>query len=344
MTITGRVDLASGITFANENLTVVSEAATPRTLVFAGPVVGDGLAVFGGKMRTVLANSGNALKIVNEQSGTVVIGAPGAVSANTAVFLSSQAGFDLNGIDTTVGYLYAIGGIVQLGSATLTEVVSPQVVSPPNFMGTVLGTGRSVKAGSGRAFFTLDNAFTGTFVLEEGLAPFQGSFGAAMVVNGGMLDATALHFTNTAALTINSPGSCLTGNQDVTIGSLAGSGSIAIGSGSLTIGANNLFTTFTGSINASAGSSKTQLTKVGTGTLTLTAQENYNGPTVVMDGALIVDGTLPGIGGVTVKGGILGGTWPGHRPGPRPAVRSVPGTAPASCTPPASRSGRTAAC
>jgi autotransporter-associated beta strand protein len=328
VTITGRFDLPSGIMSAAANFTITSEAAIPRTLVFAGPVVGDGFAVFGGKMRTVLANSGNALKVVNEDSGTVAIGAPGAVSANTAVFLSSGAILDLNGIDTTIALLFGIDGIIQLGSATLTEVVSPQLVSPPNFIGTVNGNGRLVKAGSGRAFFTLDTAFTGTFVLQDGLAPFQGSFAAAMLVTGGMLDASALHFTNTAAVTINSPGSCLTGNQDVTIGSLAGSGSIAIGSGSLTVGANNLSTTFSGSINASAGSSKTQLTKVGTGTLTLTAQENYNGSTAVMDGALIVDGTLPGVGGVMVRGGILGGTGqvtglvatggavsPGHSPG-----------------------------
>lgn len=165
VTITGRLDLASGILASTADFAIVSEAATPRTLVFAGPVVGDGLAIFGGMMRTVLANSGNALKIVNEDSGTVAIGAPGALSANTAVFLSSPAVFDLNGIDTTVGLLSGTGGIVQLGSATLTEAVSSQVVSPPNFIGTVNGTGRLVKAGSGRAFFTLAPAFSGTFVV-----------------------------------------------------------------------------------------------------------------------------------------------------------------------------------
>jgi len=47
------------------------------------------------------------------------------------------------------------------------------------------------------------------------------------------------------------------------------------------------------------------LTKVGTGTLKLSGNNTFTGPTVVMDGKLVVSGAISGI--MEVQGGILGG-------------------------------------
>jgi len=70
----------------------------------------------------------------------------------------------------------------------------------------------------------------------------------------------------------------------VTIGSLEGTGAVLLGGNTLTVGSNNLTTTFSGSATGSGG-----LTKIGTGTLTLSGLSNYTGATTVNNGTLTID-------------------------------------------------------
>lgn len=89
------------------------------------------------------------------------------------------------------------------------------------------------------------------------------------------------------------------------IGSLEGSGTVALGSTALVTGRNNLSTTFSGIIK-DGGS----LTKVGIGALTLEGANTYTGGTKVNEGTLIVGnstGSATGTGLVLVNGGTLGG-------------------------------------
>ena len=73
----------------------------------------------------------------------------------------------------------------------------------------------------------------------------------------------------------------------MTAGSIAGAGSYILGAKSLTVGSNNLSTTVSGVISGVGGS----LTKVGTGTLTLSGTNTYTGATTVNGGTLVVDGS-----------------------------------------------------
>ncbi|AHF94560.1 hypothetical protein OPIT5_20740 [Opitutaceae bacterium TAV5] len=85
-----------------------------------------------------------------------------------------------------------------------------------------------------------------------------------------------------------------------TTGGSGGTGTINI-----KIGNRNTDSTFSGVIED--GGTSTKLTKVGTGTLTLSGTNTYTGATVVEAGALRVDGSI-GAGDVTVSsGGILTG-------------------------------------
>src|SRR5215468_8025067 len=119
---------------------------------------------------------------------------------------------------------------------------------------------------------------------------------------GGIVD-----FSNTA-------GPANDGN--ISAGSIAGSGNYFLGSNQLTVGSNNLSTTVSGVISdcghtgldCSAGSGATGggLTKVGSGTLTLSGANTYTGPTLVNGGILNVTGSL--VSAVTVNsGGMLTG-------------------------------------
>src|SRR5215468_2737494 len=120
---------------------------------------------------------------------------------------------------------------------------------------------------------------------------------------GGIID-----FSNTAGPA---------GDGNISAGSIAGAGNYFLGSNQLTVGSNNLSTTVSGVISdcgptgfeCSAGSDATGggLTKVGSGTLTLTGASTYTGDTNVNEGVLNVTGSL--VSAVTVNsGGMLTGT------------------------------------
>jgi autotransporter-associated beta strand protein len=100
----------------------------------------------------------------------------------------------------------------------------------------------------------------------------------------------------------------LLADSAVTVGSIEGDGVISLGARTLSVGSNSLSTTFSGVIqDANLGGA---LSKIGSGTLTLTGSNTYTGGTTVTNGTLKVDsqiGSGTGTGAVTVTSGALGG-------------------------------------
>ena len=90
----------------------------------------------------------------------------------------------------------------------------------------------------------------------------------------------------------------------VTIGSIEGDG-IAVLENGLTVGSNNLSTVFSGGMRSLG-----PLTKIGTGTLTLTGASTYLRGTTISEGVLVVNnatGSATGTGRVSVDTGTFGG-------------------------------------
>ena len=104
------------------------------------------------------------------------------------------------------------------------------------------------------------------------------------------------------------------------------------GASTLTIGDNNTTSSFGGTITETTGT--LAITKIGSGTLTLSGANTYTGATNVTGGTLIVNGTLD-TGAVTVGiNGTLGGTgtlWGNttisgiHSPGNSPGIQTFIG-------------------
>jgi autotransporter-associated beta strand protein len=108
------------------------------------------------------------------------------------------------------------------------------------------------------------------------------------------------------------------GNLDIsfhhlTIGSIEGDGVVFLGAKPLTVGSNNLSTTFSGVMQDGGqfGGTGGSLTKIGTGTLTLSGVNTYSGNTNIYGGVLKVDGSITSNTFVH-RAGTLAGTGTVH--------------------------------
>ena len=248
-------------------------------------------------------------------AGTVKLAGPGSggSSPNANLINDSQqfwlvgGTFDLNGWNETVATVYAAGGTLIENTATGTNSTltlgtdngtNTWSVSPLNVIsGTVQDDGG-----------VLSIAKTGFGVqILNGTSTYSGS----TTINNGQLQVTSSGASPSSTFVINTNGG-LTFDTDTAflIGGLSGAGNLSLlnlGSSpiALTVGANNASTTYSGALlDGGAGAT---LTKVGTGTLTLSGTNNYSGLTTVSNGTVIISPNYVAGGSVTVNEGAVFG-------------------------------------
>ncbi len=161
---------------------------------------------------------------------------------------------------------------------------------------------------------SLNKAGTGTLILGNTGNTWSG--GNTRITAGTLQASAAGVVPFNTALNISAGGTFALANNNQEVGSLNGAGNITLGSGTLTTGNLGAIATFSGSISDGPAGTGGGLTKTGTGTLTLTGNSTYTGPTSLNSGTLLANDThvLPtdsatGSGTLTIAStATLGGT------------------------------------
>jgi fibronectin-binding autotransporter adhesin len=140
-------------------------------------------------------------------------------------------------------------------------------------------------------------SFTGTSTAGSATITTNGGAGTATQFLGNSTGGSAQFITNAGGTVDFSGTSGPLGNNQISAGSIAGSGTYKLGANQLTVGSNNLSTAVSGDIQdgGQSGGVGASLVKVGSGILTLSGTNTYTGATTINAGTLIAasNGALP---------------------------------------------------
>nr|WP_051917470.1 autotransporter-associated beta strand repeat-containing protein [Brucella anthropi] len=246
--------------------------------------------------------AGDALDLDNTDQPIINVGdatdASKSMTATIAATLTGSKGINktnygtlvLTGANSYSGGTTVTGGVLQIGDGGNTGSIKGDVAvsssaygdgtlafnrsDDTEFDGNITGDGKGgvVQKGTGTTTFTGDNTFSGGLTVE----------------NGGVKAGVAGHAFGTGTLKVKAGATADLGGFDTTVGGLAafdasgttGDGDIALGSGKLTV-EQSFDSKFSGVISGAG-----DLTKSGTGTLTLNTAGTYTGATNVDGGTL----------------------------------------------------------
>ena len=254
------------LTFANS----ASAGAAPITVAAQGHVNFLDMSTAG----TAAISVNGILKFFSTSSG-----------ANAQVSLAGGT-LDVSGqtAPLSIGTLFdtaAQPGTVNLGNTALSL---GNLNTTNTIYGAISGNGSLTKIGTGVLTLEADNTYTGTTLVQGGVLNIAGSQpGIFSVTNAATLAFTDVASAGASTITVAQPSFISLGSIPLSLGNL---------------GLNDaIFGTIMG--NAS-------LTKIGTGTLTLSGANTYVGTTIVQGGTLNLEGSQPG--NVTVNANTtLGG-------------------------------------
>ena len=276
--ITGPVNLGSNtLTLRPDRSTNVDRL---NVIQIDGIVSGSGSLLVNAQLaasRVILNGSNSYTGSTTINSGTLVVGNSSALGNNAALIVNTT-GLDLNGFSATAGALSGSSTGVILSSVAGAARLTTTSTSNSTYAGSILDGGGTVgltKAGSGALSLTGSNNYSGSTIINGGVLGLDGAnaIGGSgdVTFGGGTLRYSASNTTDLSSRVKNS-GSAVsidTNGQAVTFAS--------------------------GLANTNTGG----LTKLGAGTLTLTASNAYTGTTTVSAGVLQL-----GSGGTT--GSIAG--------------------------------------
>lgn len=217
----------------------------------------------------------------------------GAVSGGGKLVQDGGGILTLTGNSTfSGGTTISPGATLRIGNGGSTGAIAGDVTNDgtlafdrsdaTSFAGVISGNGTLRKQGGGTLSLTGHNGFAGATYVDGGdLAIYGGS---------SLSDTAVLQLASGTTLSLMS--------ADETVGSLAGSGSVALNTYCLTTGGDGSSTSFGGTIGGSGC-----LRKTGVGTMALTGVNAHSGGTIVSGGAIEVSlDSAIGSGRLTLEG------------------------------------------
>ncbi|MDB6076233.1 MAG: uncharacterized protein JWO89_3873, partial [Verrucomicrobiaceae bacterium] len=315
---------------------VSAELVRSNQLPDTGTVVvnSDGLLNLVSSAVTANASSSDVTGSVTINGGTVNIGSAqfevtGGLNMTAGKVTATNAGNLVTFSTVTASASATTGAVIDAPVAlksTTTFVMGGGSVQPALKITGTISNGMSGPAGltkTGAGTMALEgtnaNTYSGVTTVEKGLMTVRHTTGYSIqgpVVIGNDVDApdSAMlraddisdQFNPNSVFTINASGTFDLGTHDETIGSLA---SASTTGGKVTLGSRNLIagnagiSTFNGVISGMGN-----VTKVGTGSLTLGGVNTYTGSTLVSAGTLLVNGSLLNSAVTVGTGALLGGT------------------------------------
>ena len=295
-------DLLSGVISGSGGITYYCNGSTSRLTVqgantYSGNTVVNGTG--NGKLNVWNGVNPFSTGTVTLNAGAIIEAAPGSATITNALTLNggtleSEAQFNNYNTLTWSGpiTLTADSALVQFENSTLNNNQSVGVIvsGPLNMNGFTLTCSSPFDAfggstisgpisGAGNINY---NSFANNTLTISGSNTFSGTFRSGVTGGTGKLSIANVYALQNATLDMNAAdaGNVSLNNRDVVIGALTGSRNLSLGVGSVSIGKNNASTTFDGVLSGSGS-----LTKIGSGTLTLTAN-TYTGNTTVNAGTL----------------------------------------------------------
>ena len=283
-----------------------SQGATTRAGIYENTAAGWHQITMGyyqgtggeGFLPQIISPNGSAVTISNSilatsPSASQSYANPVNVTANSIIDVSNSLAASMGSLAigsntltlTTAGSAatLTLGAVALGGSATFSPNANTTLI-----LGALndIGTAQTI---------TITNS--GTVTLNQAATSLIG--GTQFNILSGTLNPTAAGAMGTLAQVSVSNGGLLNLGASQTIGTLSGSGSVAMNTNSLTVGStNNLSSTFAGVIS---GGTASGLLVGGTGGLTLTGSNTFSGPTTISSGTLTIGGA----------GVLNGGTYSG---------------------------------
>ncbi|MGA8819961.1 MAG: autotransporter-associated beta strand repeat-containing protein, partial [Xanthobacteraceae bacterium] len=267
----------------------------------AGVISGSGAFVQLGAGTTIFTTADDYSGATTVDAGTLQLGDGGSLGFGGALNINGGT-FDLNGHNQTVGDLSGTGGMLTLGSGTLTTDSTDSTI----FAGTISGTGELVIDGTGTLTLTGSNNYNGGTTISDGELVL-GNGGTAGSITGNTTDNAMFAIDRSDTLTfagnILGTGGLLQLGTGTTILMAADSysGGTTISAGTLQLGNGGTSGSIVGEVTDNAGFAIDRsdsftfaghifgtgsLLQLGAGTTILTAADNYSGGTTITDGRL----------------------------------------------------------
>jgi fibronectin-binding autotransporter adhesin len=274
----GTLSLGAGGTTGSVAGNITNNAALiidrSNTYIYAGVISGSGSVTKQGAGTLTYSGANSYTGATNVSVGTLQISAAERIGNSSALVLSSGTTFNLNGFTETVGSLAGSGTVSSSAAGTITFSCGGNN-SSTSFTGTLQNGSATVlnftKAGTGTLTLSGTITHSGTTIISAGTL----SLAASEVIP----NATVMTITGTLDLNGNSE----------TVGSITGAGTVtssSAGTSILSCGGLNTSTTFSGVFQNGSGS--VGLTKLGSGTLTLTGANTNTGTTTISAGTLSI--------------------------------------------------------